>query len=59
MAGGLELDNLQGPFQPKPLHDSMISTYASINYILGHWILAIGCILFPSYQRVILTSSLS
>ena len=25
MAGGLEPDDLQGPFQPKPLYDSMIS----------------------------------
>jgi len=24
MAGGLEPDDLQGPFQPLPLHDSMI-----------------------------------
>jgi len=24
MAGGLEPDDLEGPFQPKPFHDSMI-----------------------------------
>jgi len=29
MAGGLEPDDLEGPFQPKPFHDSMI-----LNHIL-------------------------
>ena len=30
MAGGLEPDHLQGPFQPKPFYDSMI------NKVQGH-----------------------
>jgi len=27
IAGGLELDDLKGPFQPKPFCDSMTSTH--------------------------------
>jgi len=27
MAGGVEADDLHGPFQPKPFYDSLISSY--------------------------------
>jgi len=36
MAGGLEPDDLEGPFQPKPFHDSMI----------GHFCYKIALVLF-------------
>jgi len=29
MAGGLELDDLQGPFQPKQFYDSMLMVLAA------------------------------
>ena len=28
MGGGLELDDLEGPFQPKPFYDSMIQDFS-------------------------------
>ena len=31
MAGGLEPDDLQGPFQPKPFYDSICSFHVVIN----------------------------
>jgi len=27
MAGGMKLDDLSGPFQPKPYYDSILSSY--------------------------------
>jgi len=42
MAGGLELDDLSGPFQPKPFCDSMIST-SSANRLAAQRLLLFVC----------------
>jgi len=44
MAGGVEPDDLQGPFQPKPVYDSMMAEYQA------KWICCLKCVGFLPFS---------
>jgi len=47
MAEGLELDDLQGPFQPKPFYDSVILSFEDLlQFIVFMKILAMTAIAY-------------